>query len=124
MSADIMKFEDWAGSARGLTARLMIGQDIVYRDQINSISYEIYNLTDGGSPVTGTIDPDEVLFDELQTDWGKDLIGYTFLWVVPGTLWNLAGKKYRVVITFTTTSEHNGVSFVEVWQNTTKSITA
>lgn len=120
MSEDIYRFDEWAGSGRGLEARPIMPNDIVaLLSHIQSITYEVNDILIPGTIVSGSLDPDDVMFEEAQA-WDKDDEGYTFLWNAPGTLWPTAGKKYRIVVAFVQTALQGGNTFLRVWEVTTK----
>jgi len=119
MNAGAFEFDEYAGSARGLFARpVMPGNIIALREHIQAIKYEVF--LDGGSLGTPV---DLVVADVMLTalaEWRLDKIGYSFVFEAPGTLWPLAAKRYRVVVTFTQTSLAGGKNFILVWQVNTK----
>lgn len=118
MASDVFKFSEFKNSARGLVARLVLPtNEVAENADILSIGYEVFNVTDGGASVTGAVDNDSVS-DDLA-EWAVDDIGYNFLWVAPGTLWPLAGKVYRVVVTFAIDADEP-YNIIEVWEVTTK----
>ena len=122
MSADCFAFEQYAGSGRGLMARPRMPTDVdALREHISAIEFEIYNMTDGGVPVTGELGVDESMFDSPRP-WGVDKIGHTFLHPASGAWWPLADKVYRIIITFIPTEDAvpGAIPFFEVWQVTTK----
>jgi hypothetical protein len=122
---DIFRFEVWAGSARGFLARPILPTNIAaLREHIASITYDVYNITDGGAAVSGVLDVNTVMMAALTKPWKADTTGYSLLWDAPGTLWPLAAKQYRIVLTFTTVVALGSKSFIEVWEATTKSPTA
>lgn len=115
-----LKFYEWAGSSRGLQSRPMLADNTpLYQSGVDSISYDVYNVTDNLGPVTGTLDPNEVMFAALQ-EWEKDDEGCSFIWQAPGTLWPLANKTYRIVVTFLTTTDHGSVEIIHVWEVITR----
>lgn len=120
MSAEPFKFEEYANSSRGLLARNYLPNNaIAYLANISAISYEIINLTDGLPGVTGSLTVADVMFASLQT-WTIDNIGYTFLWELPGSLLPLAGKTYRIILTFTTSVALGSKNFIRTWEADTK----
>lgn len=120
MSAEVHTFEEWAGAARGLISRPVLPDDtIMVQANVESISFAIYNVTDGGAPVTGSLDVATVMKASPQT-WSRDSKGFTFLHEASGSWWSLASKKYRIVITFLTTVALGSKTLIEVWEVTTK----
>lgn len=116
MAADVTRFEEFAGSARGLIARLILPNNAIgYKVDVQSISYAVNDVAVPGTVVTGSLDPDDVCFATAQV-WNKDSKGYTFLWDAPGSLWPTAGKYYRIAVTFTLTAAHNSRSTILVWE--------
>jgi hypothetical protein len=111
------QFTSRPGAARGLLCRpeLASGEPAFAAD-IASIAYTVTNLTDGGTPVTGTLTPAVVMFDTLQTPWKPDRVGYTCLWQAPGSLWPGAGKQYHVDMHFIGT---DGFTYKHAWVVTT-----
>jgi hypothetical protein len=122
MSVDVMEWDDFANSSRGLLARPILPNNVIaLREHIATITYKAYNKTDGGAPVTGSLDPAEVMLTAPsgKNTWSKDQIGYTFLWPAPGTIWDEPGKLYQIVLTFTTTVALGSKSFDRVYKVTT-----
>lgn len=102
MNADVLEFGVFANSSRGLMARVILPNNIIaYKEHIQSIGYSVKNRTDNTPAVTGTLDPDDVMFSALQLEgWPSDKIGYTLLWPADGSLWPEADKEYRIALTF------------------------
>lgn len=121
MSADIFKFNTWAGSSRGLLARPILPNNVVcFRADIQSISYRVVDL-DTLAEVSGMLVVNDVMFTTLQLPWKPDTTGYTFNWGAPGTLWPLPNKKYRIVLTFLLVPIlFGGASFILVYEANTK----
>lgn len=120
MSAEVFKFEEWAGSSRGLMARPVLPSDVIMvQANVAAIGYQVYNITDGGAPLTGTLDVLTVMKTSPQT-WNRDGKGFTFLHEGDGSWWSLPGKVYRVVISFVTTPILGSKTLIEVWEVTTK----
>jgi hypothetical protein len=120
MSADAMKFKEWAGSGRGLTAQLRLPNgEIAVPGDIASIAYSVQEVG-GGNPTTDALDPDDVITE--LTAWENDSTGRNFLWQAPGSLWATHSKTYRITITFTPdTDTYPGMpAFKEVWEVYTK----
>ncbi len=116
----VTEFKVLAASARDLIAApLNSGNVLALRGTITSISYETYAKGSNALLASGTLDKAVVMFTSAQS-WSLDTIGYTFLWNAPGTLWPLANKKYRIVVTFTPTT---GNPYVLVWEADTTSTT-
>jgi hypothetical protein len=123
MSAEVLKFDVFAESGRGLMARVILPDNtIAYLADIGAITYEVHDKTAGGSPVTGSLVVADVMFAALQLDWDKDKIGYTFLWPADGALWPVANHRYRVPIEFTIAKAGilNGKKFLLVYEPNTK----
>lgn len=125
--AQVLVFDVFANSGVGFMARpLLPNNEICYQTNVGSIDYSVQNKTDGGAPVTGTLDPAIVMFPATQP-WKFDSSGYTFLWAVPGTLWPNADKVYRIAITFTLNApgtQFHGFSFVLAWEPKTTNPTS
>lgn len=123
--SDILTFDQFAGSARGLIARPIAPNNVIVTSAlIDTITYRVKNLTDNLEPATGPV-PASCLYAAVQP-WPKDPKGFTFLWEVDGALWPLALKVYRVNVIFTFKNtlalypNLAGKSFVLAWQaNTT-----
>jgi hypothetical protein len=110
-------FTSRPGAARGLQARPILADSLtMYLADVASISYTVTNLTDGGSPVTGTLTPADVMFDTKQIPWTEDRIGYTFLWQAPGSLWPTASKQYHIDVHLVGT---DGCTYKHAWVVTT-----
>jgi len=122
---DIFVWNEFAGSSRGLLARPVLPNNIdALRGHITSIEYKVYNVTDGGPPDVGTLDPLDVMLTAPsgKGTWTKDDIGYTFNWPASGDLWALPGKKYQIVLTFTCSNliaTLTGKQFIRVYKVTT-----
>ncbi len=117
--SDVFRFKEYAGSGRGLQARpILPGNRIAFLVDIDTITYAVYNTTDRGPAVTGTLVPADVMLAAVAT-WARDTKGYSFLWPAPGSLWPLAGKVYRVVVTFHLVNVDEGDAFIEAWEVTT-----
>jgi hypothetical protein len=120
MSAEIFKFEEFAGSGRGLMARPILLQDVVATvENIESIDWEVHDTTTGNPPQTGSLVVSEVM-SAAPVPWALDKVGRTFLWPAPGSLWAVACHKYRIIVKFTTIEEIGGGTFLEVWEVTPK----
>lgn len=126
MSSQIIKFDEFAGSGRGLMARpIMLNDQVATKSNIASITWDVYDITvgGGGGHQSGTLDVNVVMLDSPQS-WALDPGGRTFLWQAPGSLWSAPGHTYRIVVTFTQSVALGGASFIEVWEVTPKSPTA
>ena len=123
MSAQVLIFDVFAGSGKGLMARpILPNNSVCFKTHVGTIEYEIYNVTDGDVPVTGTLDPDVVMFSSVQP-WKYDNGGYSFLWAAFGTLWPEHSKIMRVVVRIQLSipgSPFDGFVFLMVWQPMTK----
>lgn len=128
MSSLIYEFTEFAGSGRGIMALPLLPNNVIaYKSDIEAIGYAIYDLTAGGPPVSGAIDPNFTMFD-TPIKWAQSMKGATFNWPAPGTLWPLPNKRYRIVVTFTIIDPHpdlylSGKSFILAWEVITKSPT-
>jgi hypothetical protein len=99
MSANVLIFEEFAGSGRGLLARPLLPNNITAtRTNIGEIGYTIKNLITS-SVVTGVLDPAVVMLASPMP-WKFDPVGYTFFWAAFGTLWPNVNTDYRIVIDF------------------------
>ena len=117
--SDVYRFKEYAGSGRGLMARPVLpGNRIAFLADIESIDYAVYNTTDGGPAVTGSLVVADVMLAAVDT-WARDGKGYSFLWPAPGSLWPLAGKVYRIVVSFHLKEDGAGDVFIETWEVTT-----
>lgn len=113
---NVFTFCEMAGSSRGLQARIVLADDsAALRDDITAIGYAVYNVTDETGPVTGVLDPVDVMLTALA-EWDVDDVGYSFIWQAPGTLWPDADKQYRIAVTFLTSAEHGAVDIIQVWE--------
>jgi hypothetical protein len=123
MAASEFKFEEWAGSARGLCARPIRGQKtpIVAAD-VQSVRYESWDVDAKTLVASGPLTVADVMLAALAP-WSYDDVGYTFLWEAPGTLWPVAGKSYRVIVYYTLTPLFNNNTFIRVWRVKTKGAT-
>lgn len=126
MSADVFQFSVFASSSRGLMARVILPSNkVAVLSDIAAIAYSVVNKTDNTTAVTGSLSPADVMFATVQS-WPKDSSGFTFLWAADGSLWPIADKRYKVVITFTIVSPYAlspllaGKSFILVYQADTK----
>lgn len=116
---DIFRFEVFANSARGLIARPVMPNNVVaVKSNIASINYTVKDMVTGNL-VTGALDPNLVMFDTAQT-WKYDKLGFTFLWVAPGSLWPLADRDYAISVVFVQQMLLGGNSFIEAWRAATK----
>lgn len=121
--SEVLHFAPFAASSKGLLARPILPRNVpALQSHIQSISYAVHNLTDGGAPVTGNLVVATVMQAALQP-WTLDSIGYSFLWAASGTLWPLADKSYRILVTFTTTAAEESLQFTLAWQADTSSPT-
>jgi hypothetical protein len=124
--AEILNFKNFHLSSRGLLARIILpNNQVAYRDDISSISYEVKNITDGLPSETGNLTVADVMFNALQI-WNKDDTGFTFGWAFDGDLIPLPDKSYRFVLRFTIRPDHpvvnlQGKSFVVAYQANTRS---
>lgn len=126
MSGEAFAFAEFANSSRGLMARVILPNNVMaVLADIASITYAVYDKTAGTGPVTGTLTVSEVMYATAQA-WGRDLLGYCFLWPAPGTLWPSPRRRYKVVLTFTMVNPYPaspslaGKSFILVYQPETK----
>lgn len=127
MAADILPFQVFARSSKGLIARIILPTNVAaVKNDIDSISYEAIDKTGSDPVLTGSIDPDEVMFGSLQP-WSKDPLGFNFLWAADGNLWPDPDKRYNIKITFTIVTPFTakpslaGKSFILVYEANTKS---
>lgn len=117
MKAEVFKFEEFAGSGKGLLAApILVDNELAVLDDIDSISYRVIKLSDG-SEVSGSIDLSAM--KSTPQPWNRDSVGYTFLWNAPGTLWPDPNEKYRIIVTFNTVPALGGFSFIKIWQVST-----
>lgn len=120
MSNLAFQFSEWAASGRGLRARPIKPDGSAFLQvDIDTISYEVWNVTDKTGPEVGTLDPAEVMLTELAS-WEKDDVGYSFVWYANGDLWPTADKKYRIVVTFLTSTDFDNVEFKLGWEVSTR----
>jgi hypothetical protein len=113
---DVLQFGVFAGNGKGLLARPIIQNNhIAVKGDIESIDFSIYDTGTEDAPVTGTLDPNIVMFTAPQT-WDKDTKGYTLFIDAPGSWWPLPNKNYRVVIALTATSGMGGATYLIVWE--------
>jgi hypothetical protein len=121
MSADIVQFRVFTNSGKGLIARPIIPRNVVaIKSMIETISYEVFKQGTLDPSVSGTLDPNDVMYETPQT-WKYDKDGYTFLWETDGSLWPDKDSKYNIVVTFVTTAAYGSKPFILVWQANTKS---
>lgn len=117
--SEVISFTTHAGNVLPLVARPVLPNTYntpAYQANISTITYAIYNVTDGGAALTGSLTVADVMFAALQTPWDVDTTGYTFLWAplhAAACAWPLANKTYRIVLTFTTTTS---LEFKRVWE--------
>lgn len=124
--SEVYTFEEYAGSSRGLLARATLPTDVLATSaNINSITYRVKDMTAGGAwSAPAALVVADVMFATPQT-WSRQTgkgTGYTFRWAAPGSLWPVAGHKYRIEITFVP-EDGNGnalpaLAFIEVWEAT------
>lgn len=121
MSANVLMFDQFADSGRGLLARVVLPNNVVaLRENIGDISYTSY--LDGEEVESGILDVDVVMM-EAAVPWRFDADGYTFFWAAPGELWPESNKPYRVVIDFVVEApdtQMHGFGFTLVYQANTK----
>lgn len=122
---DILVWEEWAGSSRGLLSRPILPNNLTaLQSNIQSIQAEIYNITDGGEPEVVNLTVADVMLTAPsgKGTWSKDDIGYTFNWPANGDLWPDPSKTYQIVVTFTCNNSIaalTGKSFQRVWRTNT-----
>lgn len=121
MAADVLVFEEFAGSGRGLLARpILMNNANASPANISLIEYLVYLL---GNPVP-VFSGELVIADVLSatmTPWPnkKDSIGFSFLWPADGDLWPDPGQQYRIIVRFTTTPVLGSKKFILAWQANT-----
>ncbi len=116
----IFEFCAFAGSGRGLRARVIQPSgDVALLADIDTITYESINISDGTDVDSGSLVVADVMLTE-PAGWNIEEEGYTFLWQAPGTLWPDEGKVYRIIVTFTTI---DAIAFKLAWEATTTVLT-
>jgi hypothetical protein len=117
----VESFTVFAGSGKGLTAR-PIGPDDVEAtaDNLASVTFESFDEVTGLLVASGIIAIAAVMLADY-VPWSKDLIGYSFRWPAPGTLWPAAGGRYRVQVTFTP-SDLTVPPYLLAWQANTRKV--
>lgn len=99
-----------AGSPVAIAFRLLDEDGDVYSTgDVSSISYTVAllgldNETQESEVGSGSLTVGDVLFDELQkpTSWTADTVGYNFRHFTASSLFELEGRSYKLVYTFTT----------------------
>jgi hypothetical protein len=127
MSAEpsVFVWTEFAGNSRGLLARPTLPNNIpALLTHISSIDYKVYDLTTGLPPDEGSLDPADVMLaaPSGKDTWGKDQIGYTLVWPMPGTLISEPNHTYQIVLIFTLNNVIPSLSakkFTLVWRTDT-----
>lgn len=121
MNAKIFPFDVWAESGQNIVAAIFaVANAITLREHIDSMSYRVVDITPTSpDPVqTGSVPIEAMMV--APVDWNKNREGYSFLWMVPGSLMPTPGHKYRIIITFTLDALYGGDSFKLVWEGRAK----
>ena len=106
MSALVTRTNGFEDAASTFLARV-VGEDaaLLLIANVTSISYKVYDTTDGSESATGSLTVSSVIFDTLQTDarWTVDTTGYNFKFLMPASAFPAGDRLYRVEFLFTVT---------------------
>lgn len=119
MAAEIFRINTWVGSSVDLVAAVRLANVLLFNSDISSIDYEVLDITpDTPDPLSlGSIALSAMLATPVA--WGRDSVGYTFIYTIPGTHFPTAGHAYRVIVTFRTSAALGSKPFILVWEVTT-----